>query len=180
MSNSTAKKILGSVFLLLSLLCALPASAAIVGCTGTLGAVISPGLSPSPASQTISAQGSVVSVAGCAIVGTSIQPASLTITTSFSGASCTGFTLATPPVMTITWDDNTTGTATYVSTSPSFFPLPFGPFGAQFKIVSGPHEVNHTMSITASPPLSLALLGCALLGSRKVTHLGAPILFTVN
>ncbi|MFZ4967866.1 hypothetical protein ACL9RJ_26795 [Pseudomonas sp. Mn2068] len=180
MFNSIAKKILGSIFLLLSLLCAVPASAAILNCTGTLGAVVSPGLSPSPQAPTVLAQGNVNSGGNCAIVGTTVQPASLAITTSFTNATCTGFTLVGTPSMTIDWDDGTTGTATYVSPQ-TVFGLPAGPFAANFKILTGPHEVGHTMSISVSaPPLSLALLACLLPGSRPVTQLGAPIAFYVN
>ncbi|NWE46977.1 hypothetical protein [Pseudomonas gingeri] len=180
MFNSIAKKILGSIFLLLSLLCAVPASAAIVTCTGALDFKITPGLVglvPNTTPQVIQGQASVVSATSCAtdIAGTKIQPARLAIDGELSSSSCLAFTLKPNSVhMNILWDNDATGTAEY--TGPSGFPL-VGPLVASFLITSGP-EVGGTLSITAVPPASAALAAC-LLGGPAVKHLGVQYLFSV-
>ncbi|UUQ63746.1 hypothetical protein NLK61_21185 [Pseudomonas fuscovaginae UPB0736] len=179
MFHSIARKIVGPVFLLLGLLVALPASASvIVSCTGTLDAALTPGFTATPQNVTIEAQASIASSPTCTLGGTKIQPARLAITASFNNASCTGFALNPGTSMTITWDDKSTGTATYDPSSPGSFVLPTGPFAAQFLINSG-HASGKTMVISALPPLSTALLNCLLPGAAPVWHLGAPIAFSV-
>ncbi|MGY2202483.1 hypothetical protein [Pseudomonas gingeri] len=179
MTNSIAKKILGPVFLLLSLLCAVPASASVIlSCTGVLDAAISPGFTKVAVPQTISAQASILSSSFCTLIGTQVQPARLTITASFSSGSCASFALNPGTSMTITWDDDSTGTATYDPSSPSGFPLT-GPFAANFLINSG-HAAGRTMVISALPPVSAALVACLLPGTTPpVRHLGAQIGFSV-
>lgn len=180
MEVSISKKVLGLGVLLLSLFCALPASATILSCAGTLDAKIDPGLTAANHDQTISADASVASTPSCALVGTTVQPARIHIDAKFADASsCVGFALVPgSTVMTITWDDNSTGTASYTPGSPPSFSLS-GPFAAQFLINSG-HAAGQTMSISAGIPLSAALLACLLPGAAPVRHLGASISFSVT
>lgn len=178
MYNSINKRVFGLVLLSLSIFCALPASATILlSCTGTLDAEISPGLAAVPQAQDITAQAAIASSLSCTLLGTTVQPARLSVVSEFSSGSCLSFTLVPGTTqMEITWDDNTTGMATYAPTNPSGFPLS-GPFAADFLITSG-HAAGRTVSIAAGVPISTALVACPLQGSVK--HLGAPISFTVK
>ncbi|WP_419736728.1 hypothetical protein [Pseudomonas sp. COR18] len=178
MSNSIIKKVVGPVFLLVGLLFALPASATVIlSCTGTLDGAIDPGLTPVAAAQTVEAQVSIVSAPTCTLAGTTVQPARLVLNANLSSGSCTSFSLSPGTSMTITWDDNTTGTATYDPSSPSSFPLT-GPFAANFLINSG-HAAGKTMAISGLPPASAALASCLLFGPVTVRHLGIPVSFSV-